>query len=297
MQSLASPFEVKVRSPEVCASCRTFDCIKGNAAQRGCELQLFQPRKSGNMDCTFCLDCIKACPHDNVGILAVRPGRDLICDLPRSSVRRYAKRPDLAALVLVLTFGAFANAAGMVAPVLSGITQIEKALNFSSDLGIVTLLSVLCLIVLPAALAAAAAACSRVIAGNSLQENLCRFSMSLAPLGFGMWLAHFIFHLFTAALTPIPVAERIAKDLGIRDAEPVWSVSSLAFYNLPGLELLFLDLGFLVALYIGWRIAAQMNLKRRFATFLPWGLLAAALYALGVWIIFQPMEMRGMMMR
>ncbi|HVQ20372.1 MAG TPA: cytochrome c oxidase assembly protein [Terrimicrobiaceae bacterium] len=297
VQSLASPFEVKVRSPEVCASCRTFDCIKGNAAQRGCELQLFQPRKSGNMDCTFCLDCIKACPHDNVGILAVRPGRDLICDLPRSSVRRYAKRPDLAALVLVLTFGAFANAAGMVAPVLSGITQIEKALNFSSDLGIVTLLSVLCLIVLPAALAAAAAACSRVIAGNSLQENLCRFSMSLAPLGFGMWLAHFIFHLFTAALTPIPVAERIAKDLGIRDAEPVWSVSSLAFYNLPGLELLFLDLGFLVALYIGWRIAAQMNLKRRFATFLPWGLLAAALYALGVWIIFQPMEMRGMMMR
>ena len=107
--------------------------------------QLFQPRKAGNMDCTFCLDCIKACPHDNVGILAVRPGGDLIDDLPRSSVRRYAKRPDLAALVLVLTFGAFANAAGMVAPVLNGITQVETALKLSSDIGIVTLLSVLCL--------------------------------------------------------------------------------------------------------------------------------------------------------
>jgi cytochrome c oxidase assembly factor CtaG len=296
VQSLASPFEVKVRRPDVCASCRTFDCIKGNAAQRGCELQLFQPRKSGNMDCTFCLDCIKACPHDNVGIIAVRPGSDLIDDLPRSSVRRYAKRPDLAALVLVLTFGAFANAAGMVAPVLDGITQVEKVLNFSSDLGIVTLLSVLCLIVLPAALTAAAATCSSAIAGSPLRENLCRFSMSLAPLGFGMWLAHFVFHLFTAALTPIPVLGRVANALGLSDAEPVWSVGSLAFYNLPGLELLFLGLGFLLALYIGWRIAGQMNLSRRFATFLPWGVLAATLYATGVWIIFQPMEMRGMMM-
>ncbi|MFZ0712471.1 MAG: cytochrome c oxidase assembly protein [Terrimicrobiaceae bacterium] len=296
VQSLASPFEVKVRSPDVCASCRTFDCIKGNAAQRGCELQLFQPRKSGNMDCTFCLDCIKACPHDNVGILAVRPGKDLIDDLPRSSVRRYARRPDLAAMVLVLTFGAFANAAGMVAPVLSGVIQIGKAMNLSSNFGVVTLLGVLCLIVLPAALAATAAALSSAIAGNSLQENFCRFSMSLAPLGFGMWLAHFIFHLFTAALTPIPVAERIMKDLGLSVAEPAWSVSSLAFYNLPGLELLFLDLGLLLALYVGWRIAGQTNLKRRFATFFPWGALALALYAAGVWIIFQPMEMRGMMM-
>jgi cytochrome c oxidase assembly factor CtaG len=296
VQSLVSPFEVKVRRPDVCASCRTFDCLKGNAAQRGCELQLFQPRKSGNMDCTFCLDCIKACPHDNVGIVAVRPGKDLIDDLPRASVKRYARRPDLAALVLVLTFGAFANAAGMVAPVLSGISQIEKALGFSSDLGIVTLLSALCLMVLPAALAGTAAACSSAMAGTSLRENFCRFAMSLAPLGFGMWLAHFVFHLFTAALTPIPVAERIAKDLALRTAEPAWSVGSLAFYDLPGLELLFLDLGFLVALYVAWRIADQMTAKRRFTTFLPWGALAATLYAAGVWIIFQPMEMRGMMM-
>jgi cytochrome c oxidase assembly factor CtaG len=296
VQSLVSPFEVKVRRPDVCASCTTFDCIKGNAAQRGCELQLFQPRKSGNMDCTFCLDCIKACPHDNVGIVAVRPGKDLIDDLPRSSVKRYGRRPDLAALVLVLTFGAFANAAGMVAPVLRGISQIEKALGFSSGLGVIALLSVLCLILLPATLAGIAAALSSAMAKSSLRENFCRFSMSLAPLGFGMWLAHFVFHLLTAALTPMPVAERIAKDLGLRDVEPAWSVSSLAFYDLPGLELLLLDLGFLVALYVGWRIAGQMTSNRRFATFIPWGALATVLYATGVWIIFQPMEMRGMMM-
>ena len=41
---------------------------------------LFLPRKVGNMDCTFCLDCVKACPHDNIGILAIAPGRDLVND-------------------------------------------------------------------------------------------------------------------------------------------------------------------------------------------------------------------------
>jgi cytochrome c oxidase assembly factor CtaG/polyferredoxin len=296
VQSLASPFEVKVQRPDVCASCRTFDCIKGNATQRGCELQLFQPRKSGNMDCTFCLDCIKACPHENVGIVAVRPGHDLVEDRPRSSVGRYGTRLDLAALVLVLTFGAFANAAGMVAPVLGAISKAASALKFSSDLSIVTLLSVLVLIIVPATMAMAAAAWSSAAAGNVLKENLCRFSMSLVPIGFAMWLAHFAFHLFAAALTPIPVIHRIAHNLGVTESEPAWSVGTLAFYNLPGLELFLLDLGFLLSLYVAWRIAGRMSLARRFSTFLPWGLLAVSLYAAGVWIIFQPMEMRGMMM-
>ena len=34
--------------------------------QRGCELGLYLPAKVGNIDCTFCLDCVQACPHDNI---------------------------------------------------------------------------------------------------------------------------------------------------------------------------------------------------------------------------------------
>src|SRR3954467_4253357 len=74
--SLLSPLEVTVRDQGICSGCATRDCIKGQRApsselvviQRGCELALFQPQKVGNMDCTFCLDCVQACPHDNVGI-------------------------------------------------------------------------------------------------------------------------------------------------------------------------------------------------------------------------------------
>ncbi|MEI6337082.1 MAG: cytochrome c oxidase assembly protein [Verrucomicrobiota bacterium] len=294
VQSLASPFEVKIRQPDVCASCRTFDCLKGNATHRGCELELFQPKKSGNMDCTFCLDCVQACPHDNVGLIAVVPGADLLSARPRSSVGRYARRTDLAALVLVLTFGAFANAAGMVLPVLNGLTRLSEKLALTGDFALVTILSVIALVVLPASAAGLAAKSSSALAGNSLRENFCRFSLALAPLGFGMWLAHFTFHFFTAAFTPLPVFQRVARDAKLTAIEPVWAVATWAFYDLPGLEVLLLDSGFLLTLYLCWRIAKEMT-PRPFRAFAPWGFLAAALYAAGVWIIFQPMEMRGML--
>ena len=72
--SLVSPLEVKVREPGVCATCKTHDCLRGNERQRGCEMELYLPRKSGNLDCTFCLDCVRACPHDNIGSNGGRSG-------------------------------------------------------------------------------------------------------------------------------------------------------------------------------------------------------------------------------
>ena len=99
VQSLVSPLEVKVRDPDVCQSCRTQGLHPGHATGLpGCELDLYLPRKSGNLDCTFCLDCVHACPHENVGILAVLPGRDLWNDAHHSGIGRFGDRPDLAAL-------------------------------------------------------------------------------------------------------------------------------------------------------------------------------------------------------
>ena len=74
--SLLSPFEIRARDRATCDGCKTKDCITGRkatdgtVAQRGCELALFVPQKVGNIDCTLCLDCVQACPHDNIGLLS-----------------------------------------------------------------------------------------------------------------------------------------------------------------------------------------------------------------------------------
>ncbi len=123
--STLSPLEIRPKDETVCASCRTFDCIKGRRApeapdkvlQRGCELHLFVPTKVGNLECTFCLDCVQACPHDNVALATRVPGEELSDDRRRSVIGRLSRRPDFAALALLFTFGALLNAFAMTAPV------------------------------------------------------------------------------------------------------------------------------------------------------------------------------------
>ena len=201
VQSLVSPLEVKVRDPDVCASCRTKDCIRGRDDIPGCELHLFQPRKSSNMDCTFCLDCIHACPHDNVGILAVPPGKAFWHDPIRSGIGRFGKRPDLAALVVVLVFGAFANAAGMVAPVLEWRDRAASLIRQRSPLLVTSLSYVFGLVVLPVLMVGVSAALCRWLgrlAGVYVWRWPPASRMRWFPSGFSMWLAHYSFHFLAS---------------------------------------------------------------------------------------------------
>lgn len=306
VQSLHSPLQVQVRDASVCASCRTYDCIRGSSTEkieknRGCELHLFQPHKHGNMDCTFCLDCIHACPKDNIGLIASPPWQELVLDHRRSGVGKYSCRFDLAVLTVVLTFGAFANAMGMVTPVLQLENQAKTLWNFSSVLPIVTVYYITALLVLPTAILVLAVWSSLRLGKfqKEWKQVISQFSASLAPVGCGMWLAHFLFHLFTGSHTFIPVFQRIFSDIGFPLlGRPAWAVRSWAFPGLVGWELLFLDIGFLIGLFVAWKRAALFldspNVSR-LGIFLPWGVLILLLYLVGTWIIFQPMDMRGTM--
>jgi cytochrome c oxidase assembly factor CtaG/ferredoxin len=321
VQSLVSPLEVKVRDPKVCTECQTNDCIRGRDGIPGCELHLFQPRKAGNMDCTFCLDCIHACPHDNIGILAKPPGKELWHETggmlsrpllavnlapgharPRkhaTQASRFGQRPDVAALVVVLAFGAYANAAGMVAPVLEWRDQLTFALRQGSPILATSLFYVFALIVLPVLLVGIPAAVSRWLGQlkQSWLEVATRFAYSLVPIGFGMWLAHYSFHFLASYETVTPAIQRFAGDLGWAFGEPEWQCACCRPVAdwLPRLEILFLGLALLFSLYTGYRIALthSARVSQALKVLAPWALLIVLLFAIGVWIVLQPMHMRG----
>jgi ferredoxin len=279
--SLVSPLEVKVREPEVCARCTTHDCLRGNSGHRGCELDLFLPAKSGSLDCTFCLDCVKACPHDNVGLLPVVPASPLYRDPPRSSIGRFARRPDLAALALVLLAGAFAGAAAMVAPFEEKVSSsgIGAAVLFAGALAVL------------AALASSASAAGRAWSGASASfaEVFRRQALTLLPLGLAMWAAHFVYHLATAGPSLGPVLVRAVSGESAGGAGAFLGPAAAI-----GVELLVLDAGLLLTLYAGWRLAAELTRERALRLFAPLALVASALWLAGVWILLQPMAMRGM---
>ena len=163
--STVSPMEVQVNDPTVCADCETLDCIKGTRdpndedeiIQRGCELALFQPMKEGNMDCTFCLDCVYACPHDNVGITARVPGSELWSDTRRSGVGRFSSRSDISVLAILFTFGALLNAFGMVSPVYAVQAWLADVMGTTAEAPVLGTLFFAALVVEPVLLLGRAA--------------------------------------------------------------------------------------------------------------------------------------------
>jgi ferredoxin len=266
-------------------------------------LELFVPHKSSNLDCTLCLACVDACPSNNVGLMASSPLAILSRNEIRSGVRRISARPDLAALVVVFVFGAFANAAGMVAPVVKHLNAIARTTDWPI-VGVEGLAFLLAAIALPTALTVGAAAldrwCSR--SGESIASVIARATPALVPIGAGMWLAHYGFHLFAGMWAFLPAGQRFMNAWGWRDfGAPDWSFNCCAPVadGILKFELLALDFGLLASLYVGYRIASRHRSAQTgagvLASFLPWACLIVLLFAVGVWIVFQPMEMRGML--
>lgn len=299
-----SPLEVKVRDEGVCTACRTKDCIRGQrepasslvVIQRGCELALFQPRKTGNLDCTFCLDCVHACPHDNVGILSRVPASELTADPLRSGVGYLSRRKDLALLSLLFVFGALLNAFGMVSPVYAVESWLAQMLNVSHEAPVLGVLFVVALVVEPIVLLTIPVLLTRasITKSQSPMALLVRYSYALVPLGFGIWLAHYSFHFFTGLLTIVPVFQSAAAELGANFlGTPWWGLTGLPVAPTHAIEFGFIGLGLLGSLLVSYRLAEQDAPDNALRVFLPWATLVVIMSAAAIWLLSQPMEMRG----
>jgi len=276
--SMLSPFEIIALKKSTCDSCNTQDCIRGNESARGCELELFVPTKQGNLDCTFCLDCIRACPHDNAVLAPSFPGADLVKEDFRGSIGSL-HRADYTALMIVIVFGAFANAAGMIAPVVDGIDAVSLWIGASSPQFVTALFVIASAFILPSFLC---------VFAKNISRTTFHVAWSLVPLGVAMWSAHLLFHFITSYASIVPVTERALYDVRLGGPpETLWAVTSTPSWLLSS-ELFLLVSGCLASFAICLRLTTTM--RERF----PWCILNALLLVVGVWILLQPMQMRGM---
>jgi ferredoxin len=329
--SLISPLEIKVRDLPTCAACSSKDCITAkplttktrrnegernlsapgafvvNPSARGCELALFQPRKVGNMDCTFCLDCIHACPYDNIGLIGRVPTTELWDDPFRSGIGRFSRRFDLVALVMVFVFGAYLNAFSMIRPVYALQEALARVLGASSPAPGLAFIFFVGLVALPVGLLTAAGLAGRRMArlqATPLAQIIARYSFALVPMGFAMWLAHYSFHFLTGGLTILPVVQSFLVDIGLYPGVPQWNVGTVvpAGWLFP-IEAVMLYAGGFGSIVTAFQMARRdigegdrTARGRILGAALPWMVLTALLLAFGLWILVQPMEMRGTMM-
>jgi polyferredoxin len=303
--SSLSPTELQVRDLSTCRSCHTADCIKGRHSRveprrlerRGCELGLFLPVKVGNMDCTMCLDCVHACPHDNIALTTRVPGAEWLDSRRRSGIGRLVQRRDMAALAVVFTFAALLNAFAMTAPASIVEQRLAAMLGVQSEPPALLVLFAISLVVAPLVLLAAAGMITRsVLAGTaSLRETMTRYAFPLVPIGVGVWLAHYGFHLLTGIATVLPVMQSAAIDLSGRAlfGEPAWGWVGMQ----PG-AVFPLQLGVVLLGAAGSASLVHATSLRDHPTAsgrasAPWLVIVALLTTTALWILSQPMEMRA----
>jgi polyferredoxin len=306
--STVSPLEIRARDGAVCAGCRTFDCLKGRRApeapaivvQRGCELHLFVPTKVGNLECTFCLDCVQACPHDNVALATRVPGEELTDDRRRSLIGRLSRRPDFAALALLFTFGALLNAFAMTAPLQALERWFAIGTGATSEGSVLAVLFVLALGVAPLGLCAGAAAITHLVGGaratfTPVKTIAVSYAYALVPIGCAVWFAHYAFHFLTGIGTIVPVTQSAAIDaLGWAIlGEPAWGWLGLRAGIVFPLQVGAILLGGFGSTSLIHRISERDYRGHAAEAGAPWVVIAVGLTVLALWILAQPMDMRG----
>lgn len=303
LYSTVSPLQITNRSMDVCRDCVGHDCINGRwdandkLIQQGCQLELYVPQLKSNMDCTLCLDCAKACPHDNVALVS-RPAGD---ELFRQS---WPNRLDLALLAVIAACVGLVNAFAMTPPVYQLEQWLAITLNTDHETIVLGLVFLTGAVLIPLALVYGSAWLNRSFVAadrtRSLARLVMRYAYAFVPLGFGIWASHYLFHLLLGLMSFIPALQTFFADvvglpllgkpnltLGVALVPPLWVVQAI--------QMLALAAGISGALLVAWNGAkrAHKGQNARLVAFLPWALVLLFIGAVAIFVFLQPMEMRG----
>jgi hypothetical protein len=109
-----------------------------------------------------------------------------------------------------------------------------------------------------------------------------------------MWLAHYSFHFLTGLYTAVPVTQSAAARWGWSVyGSPRWTWLGVPMRYVQPLEIGFLVLGLAGSLLVIHQLAERDCAERPMRAFAPWATVAVVLWLAAMWMMFQPMDMRG----
>jgi ferredoxin len=244
------------------------------------------------MDCTYCFNCVRACPYDNVALRLREPGRELVKDPWRTR----GGATVLLFGVLLAVWGVM-NALAMIGP-FQALADAAGTILGTHRRWVLILVLYLVASVVGVALTGAFALLADLAGGAPPRPRRAfrRWGYVAVALGFGFWTAHYLFHFLTGGAGAVPVAEHFLDRFGAGLA-PNWGLDRLVpmswlFPIQAVVTALYAVLAMVTALRIGLR-----DFGRRGAVAM-WPMLLFALLfaAVQVLVLSQPMQMRGTMM-
>ena len=262
----------------------------GRGRYPGCETDLFVPAMESTMDCTLCLNCVRACPYDNVALRVRAPWREALAGAWR---RRGAL--GLGILALTLLWAGVMNAVAMIPPFFTAADAVAAALGTRDETLVLAILFG-AVVGLGGALTLGAFALGSLVGGvrEGPAALLRRWGSVVMVLAVGFWTAHYLFHFLTGALTIVPVFQHFFEYRGFA-VDTNWRLAQLV----PSRWLFFVGAsiasiyGLMAIALAGARALRDFGAERGVLAMWPVGLFALAVTVLQVLVLAQPMEMRG----
>ena len=250
------------------------------------------PTITSNMDCTYCFNCVRACPYDNVALRLREPGRELAKD----PWGRPGGATTLLFGVLLAVWGVM-NALAMIGP-FQAIADVAGRILGTDRHGALVLVLYIVASVVGLALTAAFALLADVLGGAAPRPWTAfrRWGYVAVALGFGFWTAHYLFHFLTGGAGAVPVTEHFLGRFGA-GLTPNWGLDRLVpMAWLFPIQAVVTALYAVLAMVSAVRIGLRDFGRRGVLAMWPMVLFALLFAALQVLVLAQPMQMRGTMM-
>lgn len=288
LYALFSPVEVRARDREVCRSCDTKSCFKGNDRGEPCPTFQFPAVMDQNTYCISCMECVKTCESQNVAV-NMRPwGEDLLHVRKPRSDEAY-----LALLMLSLTGFHGLTMTGTWGRI---IDAIRRTLGLGETAAFT--LGMVAITLAPIALYAGLVSLSRWSGRDRVspyKKHFVRYAYALLPIALFYHLAHNSEHMLLEGPKLIALA---SDPLGWQ-----WDIFGTAAWN-PGpylrkqtlwiIQILLVLVGHIYSLRASRQAATELYSDSATATRSQIPMLVAMIMfsIMSLWLLKQPMAMR-----
>ena len=186
LYSQTAPIELRIKDKQVCVTCEGKPCYNGSQVGYGCPWDAFPGGLTKNTYCGLCMECVRACPHDNIAV-NLRP---FSADLAKPSTRM-----DEAFKAFIMLGSAMIYAGVLLGP--WGAFK-DAAYNVGSSAWFVYAVAFLAFIfvILPGVFTLGLLNRKSVF---SLKKRFASLATALIPLGLMFWVAFSLSFVLTNA--------------------------------------------------------------------------------------------------
>ncbi|MDX8362483.1 4Fe-4S binding protein [Cytobacillus sp. IB215316] len=259
---------------EICKSCKTQSCYRGNSKVEGCPMFQFPRTMDSSADCNLCANCIKACPNDSIQVSIRKPTSEL-WGIKKPRLEHTA----LAAIIMGIVFVQNITMLSVWEDILQYISQLTRTTSYAINFTVAFIVSM----VIPLFLLWFAS----FIASNkkdmqTIKEYFVIFGYAIIPLDLAGHMAHNLFHILTEGKA---IWYNTLQLFGIKASGDLAISSGL---TVQILQYAIIVLGLLGSIYTVHRIGNNNGIQRK----LPFYVLMIVFTVVNIYLFALPMDHR-----